>query len=63
MRVGSQTTLAHYLQEVVASTTLSAVSPPAKAVIKSYADKYDDIMKITVLRLRAGQWAPLRDAL
>ena len=59
MRVTSQNTLAHYLQEVLASTSLSSLSPPAKLAVRSLSESYDDMIAITVLRLRAGLWVPL----
>ena len=62
MRVTSQSTLAHYLQEVVAATSLSDLVPAGKVAVRTLSGVYTDLLTYVSIRITAGEFRPLASA-
>ena len=60
MRLQSTKTLEHYLQEVTARTNLTRLTDHARAQVAQYSTQYSNLLKLAVVRLRNGDWSPLK---
>ena len=59
MRIGSQETLAHYLQEVAAQTFAISFPETAKATIRSAAESFVSLASLATERLQCDDRRPL----
>lgn len=59
MRLQQMSTLQHYLQEVLAATSLNRLSEAAKAPTRLAAAQFAPVIRLAAERLSAGDWRPL----